>query len=1005
MKKCTILLLFIFIVPLTLKAEEFYFYYENKDQLTHELKVLSDKISYQEVFSKNEKEILNKSSVHSNILRVSSPFDFHKMRSLFPDIKIEPLQNITRSYEKEVYSSSTSYTGNNYQNDQWYLNNKGGEISYWVSDIDKLTIYASPGEDIQIQDIQEKPEKIRIAVIDSGVDIDHPDLKNKIYKKPSECKLYEAYQNCLNSSQTNRKTCHARYARQDSDGNGYPLDCHGWSFSKDPLPTVSNVTGNPSFTDQDGHGTHVAGIIAAEKNQFGITGVIDNVEILPIQISLFSSAESAIEKMAKGVLYAIQNDVHIINMSLGWRTQFDSKMMREMVALAVSKNILVVVAAGNSSHSDISYPCAYQDVICVGSHDQAGSISSFSNTGGQIDILAPGNRILSTWPQNKRSKQFTEDDNYEYMSGTSQATPLVAGALAKLLNQGLTAQEARVKLLKGTRSKKGKNQIRHGNLDVNKALKVTYTSFIYPLNKTPYLIKWDQSDKKRFLLKLKNYGLKSEKTKIKITALNDNQLVLTKNLEIPPLETGETFQQEIYFEDKDQIESELKFKLTISSSAEQKEYIIKTHYIRLIDENKENDDITKFKITKTLEKNAILRPFTNITATGEIDYFVNHKKGKREFISLLKHTDKGYIRSRALPIRDKMPVYLNFSKVDIDGDSKDDYVIMYVYIDKNKNKISKFLIFNENLMPKRVFISPRNEFPNDKTFIPGKFKWIRQQNKMVPAWIGYGDIATDHYASPWSFPTNTRGNHFYYLTKDGLKNFKLPKDENILNSLYQSSEQIKEGRIDFITTKNLGFYKTYKHYTLSDKANLVEELQVQTFFDIMELRGLPTSWNTPTIFFHEAALNGSQNIYKLSLNNDRIYDEFIRLNNPIQKESIKFIQLVNDELIYFQSNHKILVFDRFNQQYSYRESKVDTRRRRYKTFLKSQTLYLPSAEAPGMTSELLRLNDQGELVSDARYRTLAINNCSEFGTVEKNQEDFIGYICKKANKILLLKVQ
>lgn len=987
-----------------LSSESYLYYKGDKQDVVNELIQLDSEVMASDVYSPKEQELLQNTSVHHKVLRVSTKLSLETLRTHFAQFHLEPVQVLARSTDSKAYDPDFGSISNNYEKYQWYLNNTGGSISYWTSDIDRAQIQAQIGEDIQIQGIEEKDKDILVAVIDSGVDVNHPDLKNKIAKKPTECKAYADYQACL-SSDEKRKSCHEQYASLDTDNNGYPLDCHGWSFTEKSLPTVTGVTGSPQFTDKDGHGTHVAGLIAAEKNSFGITGIIDHVKILPIQISLFSSAETAIEKMAKGVLYAIENKADVINMSLGWRTQFDSKMMREMVALAIEKGILVVVAGGNSSHSDISYPCAYPDVICVGSHNQAGMTSSFSNTGGQIDLSAPGDRILSTWPTEKRSKQFTEDDNYEYMSGTSQSTPLVAGALAKLLNQGFSASEARVKLLKGTRAKREESQIRHGNLDVTKAIKTDYTSFIFPLNKTPYLIRWSENSRHRFILKLKNYGKDISNAKIKISPLNPDQTVETQNLTIEKLAHDEILEEEIYFIDTDTIESELMFKIDIESVDEKKSYIIKAHYIRLIDNKSTESDISSYKIQNSLEKNAILRPFENITVDGEVDFFVNHKKGRREFVSILKYTEDGYIRSRPMPIRDKMPVYLNFSKVDIDGDHKDDYVIMYVYIDKEKNKISKFLIFDHNLRPKRYLISPKNEFPNDKTFIPGKFKWLKLNGKMIPAWIGFGDPGVDHHASPWSFSTAIRGNYFYYLTPQGLNNFKLPKDDLVLNSFYQSREQQKKGEVDFITTREMGFVKTYRHYTFKNGPEFQSELMISNFFDIMELRSLPTSTDIPSAFYHEESINGDQNIFKLSIEDGFVYDEFIRLNNTVIKESIKFVHLVKDEFIFYQSNHKILVYDRFNNSVAMRESKVDTRRRRYRTFINSQTMYLPSAEAPGMTSELLRLDFKGSFVSDSRYRTLAVNGCNEFGTLEKNQADYIGYVCKHDNSILLLKVQ
>ncbi len=165
-------------------------------------------------------------------------------------------------------------------------------------------------------------------------------------------------------------------------------------------------------------------------------------------------AQAATDSIAKGILYAIQSQADIINLSLGWRFDQDSLLMRQMIEHALSKDILIVAAAGNDSHAAPVYPCSYEGVICVASHTVNGELSDFSNFGAHIDVVAPGTKILSSWPLTKRSRSFTESDTHEYLSGTSQAAPHVAGVLARLLNAGLDPLSAKVALLKGARPKK-----------------------------------------------------------------------------------------------------------------------------------------------------------------------------------------------------------------------------------------------------------------------------------------------------------------------------------------------------------------------------------------------------------------------------------------------------------------------------------------------------------------------------------------------------------------------
>lgn len=177
------------------------------------------------------------------------------------------------------------------------------------------------------------------------------------------------------------------------------------------------VNNDSSAYDDNGHGTHVAGIIGAVNNGDGTVGPSNTSRIMPVKV-LNSSGYGYLSDVAKGIYYAADNGARIINLSLG--TTADSSVMRDAVRYAGQKGVLVVAAAGNSYGQSCMYPAAYAESICVVATDRDNKLASFSNVGGELS--APGVSNYSTYLGNR----------YAYLSGTSMATPHIAGAAATL---------------------------------------------------------------------------------------------------------------------------------------------------------------------------------------------------------------------------------------------------------------------------------------------------------------------------------------------------------------------------------------------------------------------------------------------------------------------------------------------------------------------------------------------------------------------------------------------
>jgi subtilisin family serine protease len=196
------------------------------------------------------------------------------------------------------------------------------------------------------------------------------------------------------------------------------LDVNHPAFAGRVVKPYNTMTGTTDVTDKNSHGTHCAGIIAGAATE-GSVGVASQVKIMPIKAGdgSFSSAD-----IVKGIRYAADNGAKVISMSLGGKGQLPE--VQKAVQYAQSKGCVVVAATGNDGKNTVSFPAYYEDILSVGS-SKDGKRSSFSNGGERLDVSAPGEAINSTVP----------GGGYGKKSGTSMATPYVAGAIALVMAQ------------------------------------------------------------------------------------------------------------------------------------------------------------------------------------------------------------------------------------------------------------------------------------------------------------------------------------------------------------------------------------------------------------------------------------------------------------------------------------------------------------------------------------------------------------------------------------------
>jgi len=248
-------------------------------------------------------------------------------------------------------------------------------------------------------DITQGRAETIIAIVDTGVDLSHPDLKDKLVP--------------------------------------------GFSALKDKEDDHNQKIGG----DDNGHGTHCAGIAAGiGNNGIGIAGVALKNKIMPVRV-LGGAGSGSLFSIAKGVDWAVDNNASVISMSLGGPSSAMDLVVERAVNKALKKNIPVVAAMGNSGKEEKSVPACIKGVIAVGATDSNDKKAPFSTFGSHISVSAPGVQILSTMPTYDVfiTKEYGVSKNYAALSGTSMATPVVSGVVGLIRSKYPNLTPAQIK--------------------------------------------------------------------------------------------------------------------------------------------------------------------------------------------------------------------------------------------------------------------------------------------------------------------------------------------------------------------------------------------------------------------------------------------------------------------------------------------------------------------------------------------------------------------------------
>jgi subtilisin family serine protease len=679
----------------------------------------------------------------------------------------------------------------------WGINNTGRPLAVDINPLQSYRLQAVAGEDINLATPQ-KGRKIKVAVLDTGVDVSHANLSPFIKRNSEKCEAYEKLKQCLVvDNDTNSKKC--RDAHLQAAANVYPADCTGWSILDQGITnTPNNIIGRPDFTDNSGHGTHVAGII---------TSVSQNVEIIPVQvvgdgpnqpIKPFSidlspsenvrngySTEMLSERVSRGIIYAMASGAEVINLSIGWPENQNTDIIKAAIAEAQRRGILIVAAAGNDSTNALLRPCQYKGVICVGAHAPDGSIASFSNFGYGVDIAAPGVEIVSTIPNAKRSVRLPGVKGFDLMSGTSQATPFVTGVVAEMLSRGISPQEIYPRLILGARkikkempvlvgpvngraqqvdaSTKYTKTVLSGLLDMTQSLQVQSQALILPANKDVPVINWDRkSANLQFKMTLKNYwaGLSNAKIQLVVRPTQDSA-VEPQVVSVQALESTASWAQgqeknfnvnlrikDVADASQSRLPSELSYQVGVYVNGQpHRQFEIKADVLVTVSAAIAGSDVYQYQLNGEVPRGMKLSLIDEVldNAKSRRDYFMVGKDDSKENhfnIALVRNTGAKYDIERTQSIKFDGDISLTRPqykvRLDIDGDGRTEYMYGIIeYLDK------ELTIYGDYRNHFYIFDDQMNLkkyviFDDKRAALPYTFYWMKVKGQLRPAWIGRG---------------------------------------------------------------------------------------------------------------------------------------------------------------------------------------------------------------------------------------------------------------------------
>lgn len=717
---------------------------------------------------------------------------------------------------------------------QWGLLNQGQTLVREKDDIHNLPIKGVSGKDIGWNKLVGKFSQKRpiIAVLDSGVDLSHPELQGNLWRNEAECNGKEGI---------------------DDDKNQLKDDCNGWNFTED---IASDAAKDPS--DIDGHGTHIAGVIAALNNGSGMVGVVPNALIMPVKVMKDSNSRSEVASstaFALGIRYAVNNGADVINMSLGWPQALETKALRDAVYYALGQGVAIVAAAGNNNSSEPLYPCAYDGVICVGASTINGNFASFSNYGGHVDTIAPGEGILSLHPI-LLEPEFFPVPGFELRSGTSQSAPYVAGLIAALKadKKDLRIDDIFAKLYQAKAMRDKSKYILGGEATWDLISESVSTPVLRPIFKRlrQIVFRGENPDSK-IPVSIRNFGTETSDIKVNVESVSKALEVTTSEIIIPTLKQGEF--KELLFDvtlKNLAAESDVKIRVTIENNGETQSFENEIPVVRdLVSDAKFKKSTFLFTDKPlpvgTIREGGILPLISTLDSYGNSskhEFFMKKtlKEEKRIELTILSKKDSQYVQKKNTIVLENALTLVNFVRVDMNFDGKEDYIVQTLN-EKDGKKYFNYSFYNEEV--KTLWPTLQNVKLNLDLFVENlnDLGFMKYEHKtlgkiMVPAHFTVGMLPKiDQPISTWQRLDTTRKKRLFYLEPNAsefriraittnvwedsvkaelkLKWFETVEMEQVLPP---SETDIKKGELRAIVTVGMGTRRSIFIYTIDAKS-------------------------------------------------------------------------------------------------------------------------------------------------------------------------------------------
>lgn len=733
---------------------------------------------------------------------------------------------------------------------QWALYNQGQIIQTQLDSLTLLPVTGKRGEDLNWKSILPLTVlgdvRPLVAVVDTGVDLKHPELQHALEK--------------------NSKECDSNDPTVDSDGNGFPGDCMGWNFT---APLKSAEARNPQ--DLAGHGTHLAGAIAAKRDDKGITGLVPGLRILAVKVLNDGETESAddgtrlpmSDRLARGIIYAVDRGADVVNLSLGWPRSLETDYLRQAVAYALQKGVLLVAAAGNNNSAEPIFPCAIDGVVCVGATNADGAWAGFSNYGSHVDILAPGVGILSTYPTDLDPELFNVP-GYEIKNGTSQAAPYITAALALLKARApeLSSEQLIAKLVTSTRS--APNDAKYsmtGGLDMSllldgQSVKPSVRPQFKLLRQLIYAI---GDDNKTFTLPLKNIGASAQDVVVSVETDAQAIRITDGPIRVGMMGEGESRPLTIHYRMED-LDAHSQINLLVRVKHDGAEYVYRTEVPLVRDFRRDGGAKTRpFRFTgpklpvgqfKDGIVSPLIIPVDELHPSGKQEFILKRiitepKAGEEAGVNIILFRTQGDEVLQAetnIFMKDAIKL-INFTRMDVNYDGVEDYFVQFGFKD-NDSEWYKFAYYSADLTP--LFGAQSFwDFHPEVTLIDAQT--LRFMAQDVP---GLGKVAVPVFArpgrlpkidqdpSPWVRPDNTVIDRLYFLllqpgvkennvqtrslttqrfTEMVLQRFGLGWKEGVdfVDMLAQPKSRYMEGKVDALFSLGRGMFRRLMRLSLS----------------------------------------------------------------------------------------------------------------------------------------------------------------------------------------------